>query len=410
MNSNSSTPTSLSRRALLGTSTSLVAATALARNASAARGATARPVLVQVFLRGGMDGLTTVVPYGDGDLYVLRPTIAVRPPGPPQGARDLDGFFGLAPAAAPLLTPYHNGHLAIVHATGSTDATRSHFDAERRLEFGELPPGAPESGWGARYLREIVPLTSTPLRAIGVGSILPYTLFNAPQALPMLDFTVAMPGNLATAVRRRDVLLTTYSARRPAVSAAAIDTMNALGLSSVDFDNYTPENGAHYNGSLGAQLRNVAALIKADAGVEVVSIDFNGWDDHASLGPIDGQMAERLDELTRSLEAFYLDMLGHLDDYVLVCLSEFGRHARENGSAGADHGHGNAMFVMGDVNGGQVIANWPGLAPDQLDLEDLAITIDYRDILAELLVERFGVTDPSTIFPQHTFTSYGLVT
>src|SRR5262245_55522255 len=283
----SSSSLHVDRRSLLGASAGLVAASALAPAARAASGAATKPVLVQVFLRGGMDGLTTVVPHADDDLYGHRPTIAVQPPGSPDGALDLDGFFGLAPAAAPLLTPYGNGHLLIVHACGSTDATRSHFEAEKRMEFGELPDGSPLSGWAARYLSATQGAGNGPLRGIGVGSNLPHTLLAAPRTLSLRNFTVALPGVGETAGQRRDALITTYSRRRPAVSAPALDTIASIDLSDVDFPNYVPENGAQYPGSeLGSRMRDIAALVKSDPGVEMISLDVFGWDLHANLGPV----------------------------------------------------------------------------------------------------------------------------
>jgi uncharacterized protein (DUF1501 family) len=402
----------LSRRTLLQGSAALAATSALAKPARAAAGGAARPVLIQVFLRGGMDGLTTVVPYGDPALYTLRPRIAIQPPGAPNGALDLNGFFGLAPSAAPLLTPYNDGRLVIVHATGSTDPTRSHFDAFARMEYGDpsLPYGVNSSGWAARYLQATASGATTALRGIGVSTILPYSLREAPNTLPianLADFDLA--GLPVSRPQRLDTLANAYARRRPAVADPALETMGQFGLGGTDFDHYTPENGAQYpDTGLGARFRNCATLIKADFGVEVFSIDYFGWDLHLGLGPIHGTMAGLLDNLTRSLEAFYIDMLGHLDDYVLVVLSEFGRHVRQNGSDGVDHGHGNAMLVMGNVNGGRVIADWPGLSPSDLDQGDLAITIDYRDILGEVLQERFGITDLAPIFPGHAFTSYGV--
>jgi len=414
---NDSTPrsgSSFSRRALLSGSASLAAASALSRPAQAATG-TPKPVLVQVFLRQGMDGLTTVVPYGDGEIYNLRPHLAIQPPGPPNGARNLDGFFGLAPAAAPLLTPYGNGHLAVVHASGSPDPTRSHFVAFERMEFADpsLPYNTLGMGWAARYLEETAAGATSTLRAIGVNSTLPYTLREGPKTLPVADFSdFNFPGLPVTSAQRQAAIIDTYARRKATIGAPALDTMTAFGLGGIDFDNYVPANGAQYPGTLfGSRMRNIAALIKGHIGVEVVSIDVQGWDLHANMGPLNGAMASLLDQLTRGLEAFYKDMLGNLDDYVLVCLSEFGRHASENGSAGVDHGHGNAMFVMGGhVNGGQVIANWPGLSPADLDNGDLAITIDYRDVFGEILLERMGVTDLTTIFPQYSYTSRGLIT
>lgn len=401
-----------SRRALLGGSATLAAASALPRTARAARGTTTKPVLIQVFLRFGMDGLTAVVPHGEDRLYTLRPTLAIRPPGQTNGALDLDGFFGLAPSAAPLLTPYNDGRLVIVHASGSTDSTRSHFEAIELMEVGDpsLPPGTISSGWAARYLLE-TPSTTTGLRGIAVGRM-PLSLNQAPQTIPIGSFYFKFPGRPETSIRRRDALLETYTQRHPIIAAPAIDTIASFGFGGIDFTTYVPENGAQYPGNqFGTNMRHMAALLKQEPGVEMISIDYEGWDLHANLGPVQGAMANLLSNLTHSLEAFYIDMLGREDDYVLVCLSEFGRHVRENGSAGTDHGHGNAMFVMGgNLNGGQVIANWPGLDSGELDNGDLAITIDYRDILGEVLQERLGVTDLAPIFPGHTFTSHGVVT
>jgi uncharacterized protein (DUF1501 family) len=406
------TGTGLSRRTLLGSSASVAAAAMLSGQASASpRRTLGKPVLVHVFLRGAMDGLTMVTPYADGDLYVRRPNLAVQPPGSSDGAVDLDGFFGLAPKAAPLLTPYSNGHLAIVHASGSDDATRSHFEAFVRMESGDssLPTGVITTGWITRYLAETAAQATTNLRAIGAGHLLPFLLRGASNALPIPDFeNFTFPGRVATSMQREAAIADAYARRNAPVGAAALDTIASFGLGGVDFENYAPESGAVYpSTTLGTRMRNTAALIKGDIGVEVVTLDVDGWDLHANLGPITGPMSRLMDELAKTFEAFYLDMLGRLDDYLLVCVSEFGRHASENGSAGTDHGHGNAMFVMGGgVNGGQVIADWPGLRPLDLDQGDLAITIDYRDILGEVLAERFGITDLDAIFPGHSFVNH----
>ena len=391
------------RRSLFRGTASLAAATAFGRQALGAKSATGRPVLVQVFLRGAMDGLTTVVPHGDPDLYALRPTLAVPPPAAIGGALDLDGFFGLAPAAAPLLTPWSDGRLAIVHASGANGPTRSHFDAFVNMEIAD-PAGILESGWIARYLNHVGPGTGV-LRGLGVAPTMPLSLRRAPKSLAITNLAqFRFPGVLATADRRVEAITATYEHEPAPVGAAALDTIAALDLGGIDFTAYAPENGAVYpNTQLGRRLKHTAALIKGDIGVEAVSIDFDGWDLHADLGPLDGNMAGLLDELTRSLEAFYLDMLGHADRYVLLCISEFGRRGYENASAGLDHGHGNAMFVMGHrVNGGQVYADWPGLSEDDLDNGDLDITTDYRDIVGEVLQEVLGVTNLAAVFPGYT--------
>ncbi len=406
----------LSRRSLLG-GAGVLASTLLAPRAAAqpARG-TGRPVLVQVFLRGAMDGLTTVVPYADGDYYAARPTLSVPPPGGASGARDLDGFFGLAPAAAPLLTPWSNGHLALVHACGSSDPTRSHFDAMARMELGfpNLSPGLVDDGWITRALRQLAP-SGGPLRALGVGELLPLALAGAESALPVSDpASFLFPGRRETAPRRATRLAETHARHGGLVGGAGLGTLASIALlAEIDYGTYVPANGAEYPATpFGARLRSSAALIKARLGIEALTLDLDGWDLHAALGPLDGAMAAQLDELARGLEAFYLDLLAHLDDYVLVCLSEFGRRVAENASAGTDHGHGNALFVLGGgVNGGQVHGTWPGLAPAALDEGDLALTTDYRDVLGEILARRLGLGPAAlaAVFPQHAFASVGVI-
>ncbi len=415
-----STRPGFSRREILGGSSVVAAATLLGRRTAAAPaawlggGGSDRDVLVQIFLRGAMDGLTTVVPHGDSGYYAARPSVAVPPPGTSGGALDLDGFFGLPPAAAPLLTPYSNGHLAFVHASGSTDPTRSHFDAISRMELGYpgLSPGSVDGGWLARYLQQMAGLASGNLRAISAGDVMPLSLAGAPDSLPIPDLaSFLFPGKPSTAAQRAALLAQGFSVRPPPVGSAGLNTLASIELiSSIDFAGSTPANGAQYPATeFGTQLRHAATLIKADVGVEAITLDFGGWDLHAGLGPLDGTMAGLLDELTRGIEAFYLDSLAGIGGITLVCMSEFGRRVDENSSLGLDHGHGNAMIVLGGgIDGGRVLADWPGLAPAELDGGGLAVTIDYRDILGEILERRLGATDLAQIFPQHTFTTHGI--
>jgi uncharacterized protein (DUF1501 family) len=406
---------SLSRRGFfdraLPFAAALAAAQFLPRIAFARGGSSNRDVLVVIFLRGGMDGLTTCVPYADPDLYVARPTLAIPPPGNPGGALDLDGFFGLHPAAAPLLTPYQDGRLAIVHAAGSIDPTRSHFEAFKFMEYGI--PGQPSStiqtGWLARHLEAVSPLGSGYLRGVAITTppVMPKTLNGAPASLPIEDLDLfTFPGHPSS----RQILTDSYAATREPLRAAATSTFGTIDLlDQIDFSNYVPANGAVYPDTmLGRQLKSAAALIKAGAGVETVMAEIGGWDLHAQLLP---NMPILLDDLTRTLEAFYLDNLAGLDKLVVVVMSEFGRRVAENASAGLDHGHGNCMLVMGGhIAGGQVLTNWPGLAPGNLDSGlDLAITIDYRDILAEILNKRLEDNNLSDVFPNFTPTFRGIV-
>jgi len=406
-----------SRRQLLGGS-SVAAATTFLGTRPAARSFLGNQggndVFIQIFLRGAMDGLTTVVPYADGQLYNARPTLAIPPPGQTNGAIDLDGFFGLAPAAAALMTPFQAGDLAFVHASGSTDPTRSHFDAFAKMELGtpNLPAGTITDGWIARYMHQVTAPGQGVLRGVGAGDLLPLSFAAAPKTLPIPDFeNFAFPGNPGTRDARVDKLTQMYGEVGPPVGPAALNTFDSIDLmSTVDFAGYVPAGGARYpDTQLGTRMRNMAAAIKADIGIEVIHVDIGGWDLHAQMGPIFGVMAMMLNDLALSLEAFYLDMGAGMDGVTLCCLSEFGRRVEENSSQGTDHGHGNVMILMGGhIAGGQVHASWPGIAPEQLDDGDLAITIDYRDILGEILTRRLGATDLGAIFPQHTFTTHGV--
>jgi len=411
---NGDSSSKLTRRSVLGATATAAATSLFSAPASAsARPPLARPVLLQLFLRQGMDGCSLVVPYADPNFYNLRPTLSIPPPGASGGALDLDGFFGLAPSASAFLTPFNDGRLLFVHASGSHDPTRSHFEAFARMEVADpsLPLGVVTTGWMTRYLNAVVP-GSGALRAVGANPLLPLSLRGAPKTLPIPDFTsFSFPGRLLTSAERQATITAAYTHYPAPLGTAALDTIAAFGLGGVDFDAYVPANGAVYPSSdLGRRLRAVAALIKADIGIEVFNIDVDGWDLHANIGVASGEMSRLMSDLARSVEAFYLDMAAYLDDYILFGLTEFGRHMRENFSAGFDHGHGSCLFLMGGgVNGGQVRADWPGLFLDDLDQGDLAITTDYRDVLGEILKKRLGLTDLAPIFPFHTYTDHGFL-
>ena len=413
---NSSPSPLVSRRAVLGGSATLAAANLLTGQAGASpRPAATRPVFVQLFLRQGMDGCSMVVPHADPNFYNLRPVVSVPPPGQPGGCIDLDGFFGLSPAAAPFLTPFNDGRLLFVHASGSHDPIRSHFEAFASMEGADpsLPVGAVTTGWITRYLNAVTPISGA-LRAIGANNLLPLSLRGAPKTLPIPDFgNFSFPGRVLTATERQAAIASAYSTRAAPLGNAALDSIAAFGLGGVDFDAYVPANGAVYPDSdLGRRMKNVAALIKAGIGVEVFNIDVEGWDLHANIGVNStGNMARLLSNLSGATEAFYLDLAAYVDDYILLGITEFGRHMRANSSAGFDHGHGSCLFVMGGhVNGGAVWADWPGLQVDDLDQGDLAITLDYRDVLGEILKKRLGIVDLTTILPFYTHVDHGFLT
>lgn len=405
----------LSRRGFLGAAASAVPFTLQGVSLASGSSGGGRDALVKIFLRGGMDGLTAVVPHGDGELYNLRPTLAVPPPSANGGAHDLDGFFGLAPSAEPLLLPWNDGKLAFVHASGSPDPTRSHFFGQRLMETGTpaMAPTGITSGWVARHLQTIAAAKDPRFRGIALNPILPRRYSEGPGTLPVPDpAAFAFPGNPATAPERRAMLEQMYAETHDVLREAASSTLATIDvLAGIDFAGYQPSNGAVYPDSdLGAALRSVAATLKADVGLEVANFDYEGWDHHSEMGPLDGALAGMLADLSASLQAFYLDMRDDPHGYVLTVSSEFGRRAAENGTKGTDHGRGNVMFVMGErVNGGVVHGSWPGLDPGSLVNGDLAITTDYRDVFAEILAVRLGSTSLAEIFPSHTPTFPGIV-
>ncbi|MEO0650618.1 MAG: DUF1501 domain-containing protein [Planctomycetota bacterium] len=387
-----------------------------ARAAASSGPAAAPHTLVLVFLRGGMDGLSLVVPHGDGDYYAARSDLAVPPPGQPSGALDLDGFFGLNPNAAPLLDAWGEGKLAIVHAAGSTDPTRSHFEAFTRMEFGipELPLGSANQGWLARHLLATAPaFDGAPLRAISFDPVLPQTLAQAPATLPIPDFAeFQFPGAPATASAREAVLRAVYRGEAPPVGPAALSTLNAIDLySGLDLASHQPGPGVSYpDTEFGEQLKQCAALFANDVAPEALMLSTASWDHHSAIGPLEGIFAQMSAELAAGLAAFLADTAAFADRYTIVVKSEFGRRVAQNGSLGLDHGHGNAMLLLGNgVAGGQVHGAWPGLAEAQLDQGDVAITTDFRDVLGEVLVKRLGTADLGAVFPEHVYAPIGVL-
>ncbi len=237
----------------------------------------------------------------------------------------------------------------------------------------------------------------------------------APDTLPIPDpANFGLSGSSSTRTQRLTWLGTAYQIERDPLKTAALNTQRTITtLSALNINGYVPAGGAVYpGGSFGAALRSTAALIRADMGVEAVQIDLGGWDTHSAQGPINGGMSVTMQQLAQAIGAFHADMVGanRINNVTLVASSEFGRVARENASQGTDHGHGNAMFVMGGaVRGGRVMTAWPGLAAGQLyQNQDLQVTIDYRDILAETVLRRLGNTNLDVVFPGYTPTMRGV--
>jgi len=380
----------------------------LQRALYAADGPRARKkILVAIFQRGAADGLNIVVPHGEKRYYDLRPTIAIPRPsaGDKQNsAVDLDGFFGLHPALAPLKPIYDTHHLAIVHAAGSPDPTRSHFDAQDYMESGTPGRKATADGWLNRaltYRGEAAMDPVSPVRAIALGPMLPRAMRGRNDAVAIENLNSFQVRNDGAS----KVFQAMYAGSADLIlNGTGRETFDAVKLwQSIQKQPYQP--GATYPvGRFGDSLRQIARLIKANVGVELAFVDVGGWDHHVNeVGPLasQGQLAQRLGELGQSLAAFWRDLGDRVEDVVLVTMSEFGRTARENGNRGTDHGHANVMLVMGGaVHGGKLFVDWPGLAPEQLyEGRDLALTTDFRDVLGELLQTHLGNRDLQQIFP-----------
>ena len=365
-------------------------------------------VLICLFQRGAADALNIVVPHGEKAYYAMRPSIAIPSPsrGVVESAIDLDGFFGLHPALAPLKPLYDRGLLAPVHAVGSPSTTRSHFDAQDYMETGTPDVKGTTDGWLNRYLAvqgtcDECNLAKTPFRAVAFTPQTPRILEGPSPTVAMnsLDeFSVRATGSSA---ERLEALYRTGSA--DLVHATGAETFDAVKmLRSANPQKYLPQNGANYPRSqFGQRLMQIAQLVKANVGLEVAFADVGGWDTHVNQGSSTGQLAQRLDDFSKSIAALVTDLGDRMDDVVIMTMSEFGRMARENGNRGTDHGHAGALFVIGGhVKGGKVHGKWQGLEPEQLyEGRDLAQTTDFRSVFAEVVSHHLGARSLDRIFP-----------
>ena len=383
-----------------------------------------RDVIVSIFMRGGADGLSLCVPFADPNYYTSRSSIAIPRPDSTSTAKgvNLDGFFmfpqamtGGAAGTGGLMPAFQAQDLLVVHATGQLNNSRSHFDAQRYMEVGKPVDPTLVTGWLGRHLASIPPLNPTaPLRALGVASGLQKTLVGAPKTLPIADPTnYSIGGSATTQAQRLAFMQSDYAAAEEPLHSAALDATNTVNLlKTVNFTGYKPANAVVYpTSSFGRALRSVAVLIKSDVGIEAAQVDIGGWDTHSGQDPIAGSMFKTMQDFSNSLAAFYADVISTGYNVTLVAVSEFGRNVRENGSQGTDHGRGTVMFAMGKgISGGRVLTkNWPGLAREQQDSgQDLKVTVDYKDILAEIVQNRLGNSNLGFVFPPWTPTMLGV--
>lgn len=361
--------------------------------------------LVVVFLRGAADVLNMVVPHGEDAYYQLRPTLGIARPDDSSTKKedravDLDGFFGLHPNMQSLLESWQSKHLAIIHACGAPDESRSHFKAMELMERGVDDERGPASGWIGRHLATLNTGNSSPLRAVGMGTRPQRSLSGSVPVSSLRSIADFHLGGDPRALQQMRAALNTVYEN----DVLGQDTLSIMDtLQKLDPAKYQSAFMSYPDTEFGLALKQTAMLIKADVGLEVSAIDVGGWDTHFAQGSASGQMPNLMKDLADGLTAFHADMFEHMNQLTTVTMSEFGRRASENGSLGTDHGHGSMMMVMGgNVDGGRVHGEWPGMEDGQLiGPGDLAVTTDYRDVLSEILTKRLNNPATNEIFPEY---------
>ena len=376
----------------------------LIRSVLAQTAASPKQRLVVIFQRGAADGLNIVVPYREKNYYNMRPSIAI----PQNQVVDLDGFFGLHPSLSSFKPIYEQGHLAVVHAVGSPDTTRSHFDAQDYMESGTPGIKSTQDGWLNRALKAEdlrCRCDHTPFRAVALGADVPRTLAGTVQTIALNNVNAfAVGGRGPEPSQAASAFEAMYADSGDRIFHPAGDeTFEAVKmLRAANLGHYAPAEGADYpNSEFGNNMKQIAQLLKANLGVEAAFTDVSGWDTHHNQGSVDGQLSNRLRDFSNSIAAFWRDLGDGAENVTIVTMSEFGRTAHENGTGGTDHGHANAMFVLGgNVKGGKVYGRWPGLANEQLNEgRDLALTTDFRQVLGEVVTQTLGAERLDVVFP-----------
>ncbi|HEX4899205.1 MAG TPA: DUF1501 domain-containing protein [Pyrinomonadaceae bacterium] len=368
-----------------------------------------RKTLIAIFQRGAVDGLNMIVPYGERNYYELRPSIAIPKPaaGNAEAALDLDGFFGLHPAMASLKPFWERKQLAIVHASGSPDNTRSHFDAQDYMESATPGRKGTPDGWLNRYLQSKTDSHRSLFRAVSMTQTMPRILQGSAPTLAISnlnDFAIRAGRSSANVQGGFEAIY--EQTVNDVLGGTGKETFAAVNyLKQVNPGQYQPENGAVYpRTAFGNSLFQIGQLLKAQVGLEVAFTDIGGWDTHVNQGNARGQLALRLQDLSNGIAALATDLGKRMDDVVILTMSEFGRTVRENGNRGTDHGHANAMLMIGNnVQGGKIHGAWPGLENDQLyEGRDLALTTDFRDVFAEVAKKHLGTKNLQAVFPGYS--------
>ncbi|HEY6333925.1 MAG TPA: DUF1501 domain-containing protein [Blastocatellia bacterium] len=364
------------------------------------------PIIIAIFQRGAADGISMVVPFGEKNYYGFRPQIGIPEPsrGKDEVTVDLDGFFGLHPGLAAFKPLYDSGHLAIVHAVGSPDSTRSHFDAQDYMESATPGNKSTSDGWLNRFMQVKKEQETSAFRAVAFSPNLPRTLMGPAPAIAMTniaDFGVKAGSGEGQVAQGFEALYSeSYS---DLLHGTGKETFEAVKtLKAANPQQYKADNGANYpKSAFGRSLFQIAQMVKSNIGLEVAFTDVGGWDTHVNQGAARGQLAGRLQDFSQSIAALYTDLGDRMNNVVIVTMTEFGRTMKQNGSGGTDHGHASCLFALGgQIKGGKVYGKWPGLANEQLyEGRDLALTTDFRNVFAEIAAKHMGATNPDAIFP-----------
>jgi uncharacterized protein (DUF1501 family) len=350
--------------------------------------------LVVVMLRGAVDGLSVVAPYGDQNYYRLRPTLALPRPRQDGGLIDLDGYFGLHPALAALEPLWQQKKLAFVHASGSPDPSRSHFDAQDYMESGTPGRKSTADGWMNRLL-SVLPGVSTPTRGIGIGPVMPRILSGA---VPVANIAAGAAGYRPTVLDRQpigDAFARLYQGddKLGRLYREGQDTHKEV-MASMQDEMQKADGGAPLPNGLPQDAARLASLMRNNPNIQLAFVALGGWDTHANQGTAQGQLANRLEPLGQGLATLARQLGDLFDNTTIVVMSEFGRTVRQNGNNGTDHGHGNVMWLLGGrVNGGRVVADWQDLAEPHLhENRDLPVTTDFRHVLAQVAERHLRLT------------------
>ena len=358
--------------------------------------------VVVLFQRGAADGLNIIPPYADPLYRRSRPTIGLAEPGQKNGVIDLDGRFGLHPALASLKPMWDQKRFAVVHAAGSPDGTRSHFDAQDNMETGTPGIRSTQDGWLNRALLPFLDKSTSPLTAVSISPRLPrilrggfpVTSMNNIQSYKFLGGPEAQKSFEEMYQKNVDLVL----------SSAGKETADAVKmLQDVQMNDRGDKSaGSYQKNKISRDLYEVSRLIRSNVGLRVGFVEMGGWDHHANEGSADGVLNQRLTELGGAIASFYESLGNRADDVLLVTMTEFGRTMEENGNRGTDHGHGSVMMLFGGgIKGGKVYGRWPGLEKENLNEgRDLEVTTDFRQVLSEIVGKQLAVKDLDKVFPR----------